>query len=319
MLLPNLLGGALHCALLANALRPPTRAAGPRSTRRAAFGMVRVKMAEKPPDGPALARIWQQTIASHQPNSYAATPIEKRLVAVCGAGGACGSLVYGAVQRAAQCFDAGLKAPRALVGAARGSRKLNGVLATNYVLAFAGEDLVKRCDFREVGEARYGIAKCLGDCATIVTPCRLRGQGAFTGTEWTWDMDFGGDFDAFERVVEAAPEGAHVVAVAAKADAADAQRVLEASGACHTLLVVNTVEATPRWNLNKGVSQTVGARSGGASAGDIQAEDLGAVIAQACVVLDPGQSRVLSLGVVAEGADQVEAHAAINKALLAPM
>ena len=43
------------------------------------------------------------------------------------------------------------------------------------------------------------------------------------------------------------------------------------------MLVVNTVEATPRWNLNKGVSQTVGARSGGGSAGDIQAEDLGAV------------------------------------------
>ncbi|KAK7235705.1 hypothetical protein SO694_00067012 [Aureococcus anophagefferens] len=82
-----------------------------------------------------LAQIFKETIANHEDGAFAATPIMKRRVAVVGAGGKAGSMVFGAVQRAAQTFDAGLAAPRALCGAARGSRALNSVLGSSFVLA----------------------------------------------------------------------------------------------------------------------------------------------------------------------------------------
>ena len=171
-----------------------------------------------------LAQIFKETVASHEDGAFAATPITKRRVAVVGAGGKAGSMVFGAVQRAAQTFDAGLAAPRALCGAARGSRALNSVLGSSFVLAFAGEDLVKLTDFRDDAK----LEKSLEGCATVVAPARLRPAGAVTGTEWTWDLDVDvdesvadGDDAVFGRVARVAAKlGAHVIAVASPASAA---------------------------------------------------------------------------------------------------
>ena len=52
----------------------------------------------------------------------------------------------------------------------------------------------------------------------------MRPQGAVTGTEWTWDLDqAGGESEPFSRICAGVQPDAHVIAVAAPADAAAAQ------------------------------------------------------------------------------------------------
>ena len=149
----------------------------------------------------------------------------------------------------------------------------------------------------------------------------MRPQGAVTGTEWTWDLDqAGGESEPFSRICASVQPDAHVIAVAAPADAAAAQSCLEASGVPHTLLVTKDLAVTKKWNLNEGIQQVVGAKRGADSAGEIQVEDLGALIAQAVSILDPTKSRVLSVGALADGAStpQESLAKAINTALLSP-
>ena len=152
---------------------------------------------------------------------------------------------------------------------------------------------------------------------------RRRGLGAASATRdrpRSWDLDLGGETDAFANIVAAAKDvGAKVVCVAAPADVETAATALGETP--HLLLVTNELAETKAWNLNKGLQQVVGAKRGGDAAGDLQVEDLGAVVAQACCVLDPAKSATLSLGALAEAGDlsQDELHAAVNSALRAPM
>ena len=149
----------------------------------------------------------------------------------------------------------------------------------------------------------------------------MRPQGAVTGTEWTWDLDqAGGESEPFSRICANVQDAAHVIAVAAPADAAAAQSCLEASGVPHTLLVTKDLATTKKWNLNEGIQQVVGAKRGADAAGEVQVEDLGALIAQAVSILDPTKSRVLSIGALADGAStpQESLAKAINTALLSP-
>ena len=274
-------------------------------------------LAARRPPPPDLTKIYKDTVAAgNEPGSAAERPINKRKVVVCGAGGEAGRFIFGYVQRAAQTFESGLTAPRALVGAARGSRALNVCLATSFILAYADESLVSRCDFRD----DEIVKKRLDGCSMVVAPYRMRPQGAVTGTEWTWDLDqAGGESEPFSRIC-ANVQDAHVIAVAAPADAAAAQSDLEASGVPHTLLVTKDLATTKKWNLNNGIQQVVGAKRGADAAGEVQVEDLGALIAQAVSILDPTKSRVLSIGALADGAStpQESLAKAINTALLSP-
>ena len=114
-------------------------------------------------------------------------------------------------------------------------------------------------------------------------------------------------------------DAAHVIAVAAPADAAAAQSCLEASGVPHTLLVTKDLATTKKWNLNEGIQQVVGAKRGADAAGEVQVEDLGALIAQAVSILDPTKSRVLDRRARRRRVDAAQSLAkAINTALLSP-
>ena len=126
-------------------------------------------LAARRPPPPDLTKIYKDTVAAgNEPGSAADRPINKQLVAVCGAGGDAGRFIYGYVQRAAQTFESGLKAPRALVGAARGSRALNACLSSSFILAYADESLVSRCDFRD----DEIVKKRLDGCSMVVAPYR---------------------------------------------------------------------------------------------------------------------------------------------------
>jgi len=280
------------------------------------LALVLARAASLGPQPRSVAAIYKESIETFHPESFAATPIKKRRVAVCGAGGKAGAFVFGHLQRAAVTFEAGLGAPRALVGAARGSRALNAVLGSHFILAFAGEDLVKRTDFADTAV----IAQRLGVCDVVVVPSRLSSASAVTGTEWTWDADSsGGDPAAFEAVLAAAvASDTAVVAVAPAADAAAVEKALDDSAAAYTLVVVDVLEpATKSWNLNKGVTNAVDTGAAGA----LTVEDLGALIAQAAAVCDLGARRKIVLGsspaANAAPGEQEALHARINAALRA--
>lgn len=134
-----------------------------------------VRFGGRPPP-PDLTKIYKDTVAAgNEPGSAAERPINKRKVVVCGAGGEAGRFIFGYVQRAAQTFESGLTAPRALVGAARGSRALNVCLATSFILAYADESLVSRCDFRD----DEIVKKRLDGCSMVVAPYRPAHESNF--------------------------------------------------------------------------------------------------------------------------------------------
>ena len=133
-------------------------------------------LAARRPPPPDLTKIYKDTVAAgNEPGSAAERPINKRKVVVCGAGGEAGRFIFGYVQRAAQTFESGLTAPRALVGAARGSRALNVCLATSFILAYADESLVSRCDFRDDDI----VKKRLDGCSMVVAPYRPAHESSF--------------------------------------------------------------------------------------------------------------------------------------------
>jgi len=76
----------------------------------------------------------------------AARPFEKKKIAVFGAGGYLGAIVFGFLQRAASIYGTGISggsSPRAIGATRTTSEALNKVLTPCFKLAYAGEDLVR--------------------------------------------------------------------------------------------------------------------------------------------------------------------------------
>ncbi|KAL3765895.1 hypothetical protein ACHAWO_007582 [Cyclotella atomus] len=79
----------------------------------------------------------------------AAVPFEKKKIAVFGAGGYLGAVVFGFLQRASTLYGTGIaggSSPRAIGATRTTSEALNKVLTPCFKLAYAGEDLVRLVD-----------------------------------------------------------------------------------------------------------------------------------------------------------------------------
>jgi hypothetical protein len=82
-----------------------------------------------------------------------AVPYQKKKVAVFGAGGYLGAVVFGFLQRAASLYGTGVgdgasgsSIPRCITATATGSMALNRVLSKNFKLAYAGENMMALTD-----------------------------------------------------------------------------------------------------------------------------------------------------------------------------
>lgn len=84
----------------------------------------------------------------------AARPLEKKRIAVFGAGGYLGATIFGFLQRACSIYGTGIGAPRAIVATAVGAISLNKIISQSFKLAFAGEDLIRLTNMEEVNHIK---------------------------------------------------------------------------------------------------------------------------------------------------------------------
>ena len=95
----------------------------------------------------------QTSCSSHlrmaPPKGSAAMPLDKKKIAIFGAGGYLGAVLFGFLQRAASLYGTGISpqsSPRLICATSGGAEALNRVLGPCFKLAFAGEDLVRLVD-----------------------------------------------------------------------------------------------------------------------------------------------------------------------------
>lgn len=88
-----------------------------------------------------------------QPKGCAATPLQKKSVAIFGAGGYVGGCIFGFCQRASNLYGTGIGGsaiPRSISATAEGSLCLNRVLSKAFKLAYAGEQHMRLCYMEDV-------------------------------------------------------------------------------------------------------------------------------------------------------------------------
>lgn len=81
-----------------------------------------------------------------RPQGCAATPFEKKKVAVLGGGGYLGAVTFGFLQRAASLYGTGIGSCRCIGATADTAVRLNGVLGKNFCRAQADESFIKLTD-----------------------------------------------------------------------------------------------------------------------------------------------------------------------------
>jgi hypothetical protein len=84
------------------------------------------------------------------PKGSAATPYQKKKVAVLGSGGYLGAITFGYLQRAASLYGTGIGNVRCIGATADTSVRLNRVLSKHFTLAQADESYVKLTDLTSV-------------------------------------------------------------------------------------------------------------------------------------------------------------------------
>uniref|UniRef100_A0A6U6KXL5 Uncharacterized protein n=1 Tax=Odontella aurita TaxID=265563 RepID=A0A6U6KXL5_9STRA len=88
-----------------------------------------------------------------QARGCAATPLDKKQIAVFGAGGMLGASVFGFVQRASNIYGTGMggaSSPRSICATAMASDYLNRKLSAAFKLAYAGENMVRLTNMQDV-------------------------------------------------------------------------------------------------------------------------------------------------------------------------
>jgi hypothetical protein len=88
------------------------------------------------------------------PRGAAKYPIRKQKVAVFGGGGYLGAITFGFLQRASSLYGTGLggggASPRMICATAASSNAMNRILSKHFVLAFAGENMMRLTDMKDV-------------------------------------------------------------------------------------------------------------------------------------------------------------------------
>jgi len=113
----------------------------------------------------------------------AAKPYEKKKIAVFGAGGYLGSIVYGYLQRAASLYGtgiAGVQSPRAIGSTGTTGIALNKELTSKFKLAFCSEDLIRLVDLLDVDYTRDRLLNF--DAAVIGTTYQLEQRSVTLNT-----------------------------------------------------------------------------------------------------------------------------------------
>lgn len=111
-------------------------------------------------------------------------PLDKKAVAVFGAGGSLGGTIFGFLQRASNLYGTGIGGaamPRAISACSEGSLRLNSILSKGFKLAYAGEQHMRLVDMSDV---EHVAARLKGvDAVVLGTICQLeRGRSVTANT-----------------------------------------------------------------------------------------------------------------------------------------
>ena len=124
--------------------------------------------------------------ASSKPRGSAATPLDKKSIAVFGAGGYTGGTIFGYLQRASNLYGTGISGsnamPRNICACSEGSLRLNSILSKGFKLAYAGEQhmrLVDMSNVEHVAQRLKGVDACV-----LGTVCQLEPGRAVTGNTY---------------------------------------------------------------------------------------------------------------------------------------
>ena len=116
--------------------------------------------------------------ASSKPRGSAATPLDKKSIAVFGAGGYTGGTIFGYLQRASNLYGTGIGGaamPRNICACSEGSSRLNSILSKGFKLAYAGEQHMRLVDMSNVEHVAQRLKGL--DAIVIGTVCQLEPAG----------------------------------------------------------------------------------------------------------------------------------------------
>jgi hypothetical protein len=95
---------------------------------------------------------------ANRPKGCAAKPIDKKKIAVFGAGGYLGALTFGFLQRAASLYGTGIGSVRCIAATSDTALRLNRILSKNFCLAVADESYIKLTDLQSVEAIQQRLA-----------------------------------------------------------------------------------------------------------------------------------------------------------------
>jgi len=269
------------------------------------------------------------------PKGCAAKPLEKKKIAVFGAGGYLGATLFGFLQRAASLYGTGISpmsSPRAICATNAGAEGLNKVLGPKFKLAYAGEDLIRLVDASDVNHIKERLKAF--DACVLGTTYQLEQRSVTLNTyeqnpnaktfEMYLDERYGAwtknvprnDADVhtsiFRNSVEACREAglSHLVVVetALTACPMDFIDILEEEGVAYTYIrTVAPLTKDINFTFEKGItnqlrvvrlpakSRLVSFDAESSEEPVVYREDLAALIAQTLMTLDWGESRILEV------------------------
>ena len=110
-------------------------------------------------------------------------PLDKKKIAVLGAGGYLGAYAFGYIQRASSLYGTGLggvSSPRVVAATAMGSLAVNKVLGGPFCLAYCGEDQVRLANTQDINNLSRQLAGMNG--LVLGTTCYLERRPVTFGT-----------------------------------------------------------------------------------------------------------------------------------------
>ncbi|KAL7554509.1 hypothetical protein ACHAWF_017966 [Thalassiosira exigua] len=265
----------------------------------------------------------------------AAKPFEKKKIAVFGAGGYLGAVVFGFLQRAASIYGTGISAgssPRGIFSTSGGSEALNKVLGPSFKLAYAGEDLVRLVDTKSVAHIKERVKGF--DGAILGTAYQLEKRSVTLNTYekapndktfeiyldekyGAWEDDVpSNDSDIhltiFRNSIRACKEAGicHVVVVETHRTLRpmDFVNILEDEGVAYTYIRTDSSFAKDiNYTFEKGISNKLAVTrvpegtqmtpfdASASDQGSINREDMAALMVQCLLTLDWKESRILDV------------------------
>lgn len=142
------------------------------------------------------------------PKGSAAKPFEKKKIAVFGAGGYLGAVLFGFLQRASSLYGTGIAggpSPRMICATGGSSEALNKVLGASFKLAYAGEDLMRIVDTDDANHIEERLKSF--DAAILATTYQLERRSVTMNTyekspnDKTYEMYLDERYGAWENDV----------------------------------------------------------------------------------------------------------------------